>query len=254
MHAASLIQLKKDISRRKLEKLGAFAPEYEGLLVLKQNKKSAQKIGEILRGEVYLGANASEDIFRQDAENYEALHLAVHGYADIESPINAYLDFGKSTKENYDGQLFAYELYSLSLNSKIVSLIACEAGYGKLEKGEGVMSLARAFRLAGAHTIMTSLWKADGRAAAPISENFYVQLRSGLKPSKALQQSKISFLEQAKPEMTHPYFWAGYVITGKDEIIWPSFFQSYGLWILLSISFLLILLYFQIKNKKIKLT
>ncbi|MEM8892777.1 MAG: CHAT domain-containing protein [Bacteroidota bacterium] len=253
LHAASLIEKDSDGMGSLLQNLAAFAPNYDGLLQLKHNKASAQEIGKLVGGKTYLDQEASEKKFKSEANNFKAVHLAVHGNANVEDPINAYLDFGKA-QEDDDGKLYVHELYSLSLNSRIVSLIACEAGYGKLQKGEGVMSLARAFRMAGARSIMTSLWKADGRAAAPISESFYKFLKEGEKPSRALKTAKLEFLASASPDMTHPYFWSTYVLTGQDISVWTPFFKTYGIWLLLVGAVILIYWAFRIRNKKIKLS
>ncbi|MEL6253735.1 MAG: CHAT domain-containing protein [Bacteroidota bacterium] len=253
LYAASLIEKKVDQGGTILQNLAAFAPNYDGLLQLKHNKASAQEIGKLLGGKTYLDQDASENTFKSEVHNFKAVHLAVHGNANVEDPIRAYLDFGKG-QEDDDGKLYVHELYSLSLDSRIVSLIACEAGYGKLQKGEGVMSLARAFRMAGARSIMTSLWKADGRAAAPISESFYKFLKKGQKPSRALKTAKLDFLASASPDMTHPYFWATYVLTGQDISVWNPFFRSYGIWLLLLVGGLLIFWLRSVRNKKIKLS
>lgn len=253
LHAASLIEKEADRQGPILQDLAAFAPNYEGLLQLKHNKASAQEIGKLLGGKTYLDQDASEKTFKSEANNFKAVHLAVHGNANVEDPIKAYLDFGKE-QEDDDGKLYVHELYSLSLDSRIVSLIACEAGYGKLQKGEGVMSLARAFRMAGAKSIMTSLWKADGRAAAPISESFYRFLKEGQKPSRALKTAKLEFLASASPDMTHPYFWSTYVLTGQDISVWNPFFKTYGMWLLLLLAAMLLYWVFSLRNKKIKLS
>ncbi|MEM6805441.1 MAG: CHAT domain-containing protein, partial [Bacteroidota bacterium] len=254
VYSASLLSVKKQYKQSQSGELATFAPEYKGPLQLQLNQGSAQQIEGIIGGMSFLGSQASESNFKSEADNFRAIHLAAHGNANVEIPINAYLDFGNDEGTEEDGQLYAYELYSLSLKNELVSLIACEAGFGKLESGEGVFSLARAFEIAGAKSIMTSLWRADGRAASPISEKFYLALKSGKKPSEALQSSKIEFLEQASPDMTHPYFWATYIITGRNEVIWTPFFKTYGRWLILGIVFILLFSYFKIKSKKIKLS
>ena len=204
------------------KQLGAFAPEYGSLLDLKLNRLSAQEISELTQGEMFIDENASEEQFKLYADRFQALHLAVHGFADSEIPLNAYLQFGENLDSLEDGKLFVYELYALKLKAKLVSLMACEAGYGKLEKGEGVMSLARAFRFAGTNTIMTSLWKADANAARPVSKYFYEELLNGKRPSVSLNQARKRFLQEAPPDLIHPYYWSTYVLMGADDAIWES--------------------------------
>ncbi|MEO0899186.1 MAG: CHAT domain-containing tetratricopeptide repeat protein [Bacteroidota bacterium] len=233
LNTASLVGWEGSHGTKPSQQVASFAPAYEGMLRLQNSQETASKISERRRSQAFLAGNASEANFRSYSADFEALHLAVHGNADVEDPLNAYLDFGGQPDSLGDGKLYTYELYGLSLPNKIVSLIACDAGYGKLERGEGVMSLARGFRMAGADNIMTSLWKADGRAASPITEQFYTYLRQGKKPSEALQQARQEFLSTSSPDLVHPYYWATYILIGNDQVVWPTFWQSYGLWVIL---------------------
>ncbi|MEM6805957.1 MAG: CHAT domain-containing protein, partial [Bacteroidota bacterium] len=241
VYSAGLLGLGLQNKGEAKEELASFAPEYEGLLSLENNVRSAQEIAHLLNAKAYIKEEASEDVFQREAKNYHSLYLAMHGNANVEKPVNAYLDFGQSPHRLNDGKLYVHELYAQSLNAQLVSMIACDAGYGKLESGEGVMSLARAFRIAGVDNIMTSLWKADGRAAMPIAKSFYEHLIEGEIPSTSLQKAKLKFLEEASPDMTHPYFWATYVVMGNNQRIWRPAWQKYALW-LLGISVLLTLL------------
>ena len=63
----------------------------------------------------------------------------------------------KNTTE--DGWLNTSEIYNMQLNARMAVLSACNTGSGKLQKGEGVMSLARGFLYAGCPSIIMTLWE-----------------------------------------------------------------------------------------------
>jgi CHAT domain-containing protein len=76
-------------------------------------------------------------------------------------------------------------------------LSACESGGGKLERGEGLNGLARAFRLAGTRELVVSLWKVDDAATATLMGEFYTRLAGGTSPASALRGAKLALLRRA---------------------------------------------------------
>ena len=97
----------------------------------------------------------------------------------------------------------------------LITLAACEVGEGKLELGEGVMSLNRAFRMGGAATVLSSRWKADARAANALFSSFYRLLKDRKNSPESLGEAKREFLSQAPPALTHPYYWANFAHWGE---------------------------------------
>jgi CHAT domain-containing protein len=125
------------------------------------------------------------------------------------------------------------------LQAELVVLSACNSGAGKLVGGEGVLSLARAFRYAGCPSTIMSLWTADDRSSLKLMNYTYDQLEQDLPKDQALHQAKLSYL-QSSPR-AHPYYWAGYVFAGDNgKLQWtPGFSLSYllgGLLLLLILS------------------
>ena len=211
------------------QKLSAFAPSYQGALALTTSQPQAQAIVNQLGGEAYLANAATEATFNEVAARSRILHLAMHGVPDLEHPLYAHLLFGESGEE-IDGKLYASELYNLSLKTQLVTLSACETGYGQLAPGEGVMSLARAFRYAGCQSVLFSHWKVDGRSASDLLTGFYEGIKEGDRPSEAIWQAKKSFLATAPPDQVHPHFWANFVLTGEDKSITSP--KSAATWLL----------------------
>jgi CHAT domain-containing protein len=99
-------------------------------------------------------------------------------------------------------------------------LSSCNTGFGKIEKGEGVMSMARAFHFSGIPSVLMSLWKVPDKETESIMVDFYKFLKSGRSKSEALRLAKLNFLDNnTNPELKHPYYWSGFVINGNTEPI-----------------------------------
>jgi CHAT domain-containing protein len=93
-------------------------------------------------------------------------------------------------------------------------LSACNTGYGRLQKGEGIMSLARGFKYAGAPSIVFTLWEVQDKATSGIMEGFYTFLKAGDRKDVALQKAKVNFLAHANQLKSHPYYWSSFLLTG----------------------------------------
>ena len=178
-------------------------------------KNEVAQILDIAGGEPYLDENASEANFKQLAPEYQVLHIATHGIIDDKNPMKSGLVFSKENDSIEDGFLNVYELYSLRLNADMAVLSACNSGYGKLQQGEGVMSMARAFLYAGVPGIVMSQWSVNDKSSAKIMVSFYKGLNSGLSKAQAMQKAKLDYLQNADKLTANPYFWAGFVVIGN---------------------------------------
>jgi CHAT domain-containing protein len=109
-----------------------------------------------------------------------------------------------------DGILTAKEIAYLDLRDlDLVVLSACQTGLGEIS-GEGVFGLQRAFKKAGAQTLVMSLWKVYDKATEIIMTAFYDNLSKG-------QSKHIAFLNaqkylKEKPEFSKPQFWAAFIL------------------------------------------
>jgi CHAT domain-containing protein/Tfp pilus assembly protein PilF len=116
-----------------------------------------------------------------------------------------------------DGILTALEIAELSLqNTDLVVLSACETGVGEISQGEGVFGLRRAFQLAGARTVMMSLWAIpDGETVAMIGE-VYRRLQAGVEKGRALREAALTQLRTGRQArgVAHPFFWGAFVTFG----------------------------------------
>ncbi len=207
----------------------------DGNLPLPGASIEVQKIGELFGGEVMLREQASERNFKAVARKYQILHLAMHGLLDDENPLRSELLFTDLPDSVEDGFLTVGEIYNLDLQAEMVVLSACNSGYGKLQRGEGNISLSRAFRYAGSNSIVMSLWKIPDNATAEIMIRFYENLLDGQSKDEALRKAKIDFLQTSEdPLLSHPFFWAGFIPIGEMAPISKN--NNWWWWTILAIA------------------
>jgi len=118
--------------------------------------------------------------------------------------------------------LQAYEIYNTPLNSRLVTLSGCETALGKLKRGEGPLSLQRAFLQAGARAVVVSLWSIEDSTAF-FMEDFYGAIRAGRSLPVALRNAKLQYLgktltlgKNQPVSLSHPFFWAPFVLTSTE--------------------------------------
>ena len=113
-----------------------------------------------------------------------------------------------------DGLLTGLEAALLNLQgTELVILSACDSGTGEVKIGEGVMSLRRPFRIAGAQTVLASHWKVSDKATSQLMTEFIRRWRSGEPRAEAWRAAQLSLLHSK--EFTNPYFWAAFTLTGQ---------------------------------------
>ncbi len=162
------------------------------------------------------GANALKAIWVKDAPNYQILHLATHGFLNVNNPMYSYLLF--SGKTGSDKILEAREVLRLNLHSDLVVLSACETGRGRVAVGEGLVGMSWAFLLAGTPTAVVSQWKVDSVSTTRLMIAMHSSLRSVSASrslpgrARSLQQAALSLMQS--PEYHHPNYWAGFVMIG----------------------------------------
>ena len=192
----------------------------DGSVQLPYAQKEIAQISKITGGRGLLKNQALESGFRQQAPNYQVLHLATHGLVEDLRPMYSRLVFAPEQDSTNDGFLHAYEIYNMQLPADLVVLSACNTGIGKMEKGEGIMSLSRAFFYAGVKSILMSLWSVSDESTAELMLEFYKEIEKGEGKDRALRQAKMNYLQnQTVAIKAHPYFWAGFVLKGNADPI-----------------------------------
>lgn len=166
---------------------------------------------------VLVGANARKNVFRQEASKYSIIHLATHGILDDNSPMYSRLVMARAENDpTDDGLLEAREIMQLDLHADLVVLSACQTARGRIGAGEGMVGMSWAFFVAGVPTMVASQWKVDSASTAKLMIDFHKRLREETTTSKAaiLQQASLALMKD--PRYRHPYFWAGFVLMGKN--------------------------------------
>jgi len=163
---------------------------------------------------VLIGSAANEPRLDEMAVNrqlsqYRFIHLATHGVADNERALRSFLLLAQDRlpdpveqalagKPVYDGRLTAEQiLHTWVLDADLVTLSTCESGRGRLHNGEGYLGFAQALLLAGARSVVLSLWKVDDTATALLMQRFYQNLLGGRADLKA-PMPKAEALREAK--------------------------------------------------------
>jgi CHAT domain-containing protein len=219
------------------ESLLIFAPKYNSeapridpetsisyyLRPLSGAKDEVKAINHYIKAETFVDERAQENVFKEEAPEFDILHLAMHTIMNDSLPMFSKLVFSKpNDKSDDDGYLNTYEIYNMKLNARLAVLSACETGTGKLQKGEGVMSMARGFIYAGCPSIIMTLWQVEDKSGVKIMDDFYHFLSNGKRKDVALRLAKLRHLENSDPLTAHPHFWLGYVNIGNPEPLYTS--------------------------------
>jgi CHAT domain-containing protein len=172
------------------------------------------------------------------------LHLATHAQANDSLPIQSFIAFFPSKTDSItNSRMYLPEIYNLKLsNTRLTILSACETGSGRLIKGEGIISLARAFSYAGCPNMITSQWKADDLSTAYILHRVHHYLQKDMPVAKALAKAKRDYLDDSSIDgrKKTPAFFAHLRFTGQLETAG----QTFNAWWLLAIPVLLIVYLF----------
>ena len=164
-------------------------------------------------------SEATETAFKRYASDYSILHIATHTLLDDGAPGLSKLIFHAERSSQEDGFLHAYELYNMALNAELVTLSACNTGFGRLQKGEGIASLASAFAYAGCPNMVMSLWQVKDQTTPILMDYFYENLKARQSKGLSLHNSKLDFINYQKGLYSHPYYWACFVYKGDAQAL-----------------------------------
>lgn len=171
---------------------------------------------------------ASEENFRKlNGRKFDIIHIATHGYYDAFSSVlsgaddnsneNVLLKSGlafsnankQSTNTKNDGILNSFEISQMDLsNVDLIVLSACETGLGSDKGNEGVFGLQRAFKLAGAKSMIVSLWQVPDQSTSELMVHFYEFYLKGFSKKESIKKAQ----NIIKSKYQSPYFWAGFML------------------------------------------
>jgi CHAT domain-containing protein/tetratricopeptide (TPR) repeat protein len=194
------------------------------------------------------GRAATEAALKRRAAGTRVLHLATHGFflggrcaSAIADQRDHAVVAGRDAGENplllagfaltganqrhavgddeEDGILTAEEVAALDLQGvEWAVLSACDTGVGEVRAGEGVFGLRRAFQVAGARTVIMSLWPVDDEDTRRWMTGLYERrFARGLGTMEALRESTLDELRRRRKAglSTHPFYWGGFIAAGE---------------------------------------
>lgn len=153
-------------------------PQRSELVPLPESKDEVETIAKDLPSPstILEGADATESHFKSlPLGQTDVIHLALHGYVDLEYPDRSALVFAPDSSGADDGLLQVREIREMHLNSRLVTLSACNTGVGPVGEA-GVINLVNAFVEAGADTVVSTLWELSDVSTRRLMVNFYAQL------------------------------------------------------------------------------
>jgi len=218
--ASSLAILADPVFQRRDERLKGTQPSAPGLALerLPSTAVEARAIAAFqspaANSRVALGFDAHRELLLSGRlADYRYLHFATHATLDTTRPefSSIVLSAFHPSGEARAAKVYAYEIHQLGFAAELVVLSACETALGRAVRGEGVVSLGRGFLLAGAGSVLVSLWQVRDSSTAVLMERFYrALLVEGQPPAAALRQAQESMWREGWA----PYHWAGFVLQG----------------------------------------
>lgn len=211
--------------------------DYRYLKLLPQpaTNKLARKMGGLFSGNTYLDDASTRNSFQQNAGGHKIIHIGTHASFDNVHPEQSGLIFAKSSKAD-SNFLSLFDIYGCNMQSNLTILTACESGKPGYQDGEGMVSLAHAFKYAGSQRILTALWKIDEQSSSKITELFILNLKKGLATDEALRNAKLQYLQEAEGRVAAPTYWAGLVMIGEPYVLQFEKDNKPVYWILASIA------------------
>lgn len=178
---------------------------------LKYTQVEKEKIASHFNGLFLENEQATKENFLEKAKKYSIVHVSTHASAGD--------NLHPATIEFYDQTLLLPEIYGMQFHTNLLVLSACETGIGRMQKGEGLMSLSRGFSYSGVKNLVVSLWKVNDKSTGVLMDGFYKNLKKTANFSESLQLAKINYIEDNKISMykKNPYYWSAFVFIGNAD-------------------------------------
>ena len=188
--------------------------------------------------------NVSATQFLAQVDKSKVSHFSGHGDLNEEECSLIFSDTSDYILRGSD--IYAHEFKQTDL----MVLSACNTGNGKLHRGEGVMSFARALSYAGIPATVMTFWSVSESQTSDIIDGFYEHLAAGDTKDIALQKAKMDYLR--KGGEPSPYYWSGIALMGNTDALTFKKPTDYRIW-LLGCGALLGLLFVAFRQKKFRL-
>jgi CHAT domain-containing protein len=154
------------------------------------------------------GLKSTESFAKKNAGDFNFLHFATHGSYNYRQPLYSYLLFPPA--EDDDGRLNVFEVLELNINSKLVTLSACETGLGNINQGDELIGLSRAFIFAGSSSVIVSLWSVADYPTSLLMTNFYKYIKD-----HSLQEALTLAQRDVIKVFPEPVYWSPFILIGN---------------------------------------
>jgi CHAT domain-containing protein len=159
--------------------------------------------------------NISEGSFKSEPLiDYKYIHIAAHGVIDNDDPQYSGLLLGSGEHDQNDGILQAHEIFPRNIDADIVTLSSCFSGFGEIDHNEGNLGIYRSFMIAGARSVIISLWNVEDESTSILFSKFYEFLKNGNSKAESLRLAKIYLKNETK--FSHPFYWAPFILMGES--------------------------------------
>ncbi|MBC8022558.1 MAG: CHAT domain-containing protein [Burkholderiales bacterium] len=153
----------------------------------------------------FVRREASAARFRSASPGAGIVHVAAHATIDEVDPLYSALKLAA-------GDVEAREIYGMDLrNARLVALSACSSGMGKVSGGDEFWGFKRSFLVAGAKSLLVTLWPVADESTARMMQSFY-RHRDSVTAAEALRRAQLEALRH--PGEDAPLFWAPFILVG----------------------------------------
>jgi len=204
------------------------------------------------RTKLFLGPDDRKQTFFASSHSGAALlHVSTHAVADMDDPERSRLLFSPDEPGQPNNYLFLKELYDLDLRGmSLATLSACDTERGRLVPGEGIQAFSRALLAAGSRSALTTLWRVPDQPTSQFMQHFYYYLLKRHKSkAEALRLTKLDFLHSGT-ELSHPRYWAAFVLNGDGAEPVPRFIPWQALAIAVLLVALAVFVFFRVRRKR----
>jgi CHAT domain-containing protein len=177
------------------------------------SRQEADAVAGLLSAKPVIGSDADEAAVKARLPGATVVHFATHSRSEPRRPAFSVLVLARPrARSTEDGLLHAFEIETMHTGAQLVVLSACETGKGSVRGSEGVMALDRAFLVAGAGAVVSSLWQVDDHATAALMSAFYRSLSRGRPADVALAEAMGEV--RAQPRWSDPRYWSAFRLVG----------------------------------------
>jgi CHAT domain-containing protein len=147
---------------------------------------------------------ATREAFVESSKISSFLHIATHAIFRQDNPMF-------SSFKLADGWFTAFDLFSMSCQTNLVTLSGCQSGMSEVTGSDDLLGLMRGFLYAGARSLLLSLWNVNDESTAELMTRFYREWQQGATKSMALRSAMLA-VREAHP---NPFYWAPFLLVGN---------------------------------------